>query len=457
MGRFHWLLATLLITAAGFGFSATATTAEGCIPAEEMTEIASKFNQFNDLAGREFCYNGTQGSALLEAIMFMRHTRFDEAMPKSSDELFSGTFADDWWGYFTQRINRFEIDNNCPKGVGAYVFIFGGPTMYVCTMMLNDVFAAMDRVSIFMHEARHLDGFPHTTCSQGPRAGLRGACDNHISQGGSYAVTVETYAQMAKYGPDLHPAMRAYARSASIIYADEAFEVPTQIDREDHLLLMTSSREFYRLSLDGSHALERLGDSPSLGRIVLRGRHMMLVPEDRSLDAQYVFARNEGEIVQTPHEFAVDYNAQPPEVRAELVDMHLAAQWTARIYKTHVRLTCDPRSSNFQDIPTALVPAALIYPEGFSRSVKTAQLITESGAILDFGCDSSGMGFVSPSTLVLDQPYKRVYKSGAVVVGLTAAGQLFKINGPTSEPLATEVDGRVYEIAPMQSYGFFGL
>ena len=74
-----------------------------------------------------------------------------------------------------------------------------------------------------MHEARHIDGYPHITCSKGPRKGLQGACDNRITDTGSYDVTVETYAQMAEYSPNLHPALRAYSKASAVIYADEAF------------------------------------------------------------------------------------------------------------------------------------------------------------------------------------------------------------------------------------------
>ena len=122
--------------------------------------------------------------------------------------------------------------------MGAYVYGYFDQTMYVCTMMLTSDFTSLDRASVFMHEARHIDGFPHTTCHEGPREGIRGACDFQISDGGSYAVSVETYAQIAKYATEVHPALRAYSRAAAVTYSDEAFVHTPSIDRTKGLVVL---------------------------------------------------------------------------------------------------------------------------------------------------------------------------------------------------------------------------
>ncbi len=446
---------TMGIVASLVLFAASASHAkEDCIAQKDMQQIAMKFTQFKDMAGAEYCYDNSQTSNLLQAIMFMRSTGFAGEMPKSKDELFSGTFANDWWGYFTGRIDFFDVQAECPKGVGAYVYGFGS-SMYVCPMLLTDNFTALDRASVFMHEARHMDGFPHITCDRGPRAGLGGACDQRMSDEGSYSVTVETYAQLARYAPDLHPALRAYARSAAVIYADEAFETPVKVDREDKFLLLTNTKEFYRMGTDGTDKLERLGDAPTLGHIVIRARHMILFPEDKTMDAKYVFANNQGEIHQQAGDLAMEYNAQTPAERAKLVDMYIGAQWSTRVFTDHLKFLCDPRSSDSQDVSLdRQVPVAVIYPDGLDRGAASRNLLTESGAILQFGCQS-GRGYVKASALTLDQKFKRVYASGKLVLGLSPAGNLFRIDGMKSTPLSTSVDGRIFDLVPTQAYSFF--
>ena len=448
----HWILSFSVLL---MGLVAQGARAADCISQADMQDIAKSFTQFKKLAGAQYCYDGSQTSGLLQAVMFMRNTQFAVSMPKSTDELFSGTFAKDWWGYFIGRINEFSVETDCPKGVGAFVYGWGGNTMYVCPMMLTDNFTALDRASVFMHEARHIDGHPHITCRRGARAGLNGACDQRMADAGSYAVTVETYAQMAEYATALHPALRAYARSAAVIYADEAFDTPVRVTREEKFLLLTNQKEFYKLEADGSTALERWGDAPELGHIVLRAKFMILYPEDKNLPAHFVFAKNEGELNQQAGELAAEYNSQTPAQRAELADMHMGAQWSARLYRDHLRFTCDPRSSTTTDVKTGgQVPVSVIYPNGYDRAAASAMFVSESGQIMEFGCASGG-AYVRASTTKFDQNYKRVQRAGNEVLGLTKDGRLFMINGATSSALQTSADGQIYELVPYQTYQFF--
>ncbi len=428
---------------------------ENCVSQAEMQTIATHFRQFQELANKgEYCFDGSHESHLIAGIMFMRKTQFANPMPESADELFSGRFASDWYQYFIGRIDEFQIPATCPKGVGAYVY-FWGTTMYVCPMLLSDDFTALDRASVMMHEARHIDGFPHVTCRRGPRAGLSGACDNRISDGGSYAVTVETYAQLSRYAEGIHPALKAYSRANAVVYADEAFDTPVQIHRTPQLLLLTTQGEFHTLTLKNGIETEQLGNTPALGRIVMRGSHMILYPEDRTLKSKYVFARNEGDIQQTAGDISTEYNSSTPQQRAEWVDVHLGTQWSARVLKRSTRIGCDPRSDATTEMDHGgQIAASLIYPNGYDRGSKTIHLVMQSGRIYELGCTGT-RPFLRPSNVSFDQNYKRIHKLGDTVVGLTADGRLFKIQGSTSTPLQTSLDGRVYEIAPYQMVEFF--
>lgn len=436
-------------------FSLSAQAAD-CVSQSEMKEIAKSFPQFSKFANSDYCFDGGEDSHLIAGIVFMRKTAFQDPMNRSDDELFSGKFASSWWNYFIGRINNFEVDNTCPKGVIAYVYAFGGRTMYACSAALTDQFTAMDLASVFMHEARHLDGFPHMMCTHGPREGLQGACDNRISDGGSYAVTVETYAQLSKYANDIHPALKAYARSASVIYADEAFEQEVRIKRTARFMVMTKDRSMYTLNLDGTR--EKVGTAPELGRIVMRGQHMILFPEDTSSKARFMFARSEGEIGSTAGNQADEYNALSPVERTNMVDVHIGAQWNARVYKNKVLFDCDPRSPNSQELALNDLPLGLIYATGYDRAAKQAQLMTVSGKIYDLGCSSSKKAFLKPSDTTLDQAYKSLYKVGSLTLGLTAEGSLREISGSSSRPfsLGAGLDGQVHEILPNQSVSFFG-
>lgn len=454
------LMNQVLFTVLAFTCFSTAQAANeirmktDCVSKSEMQTIAQHFTQFASYANADYCYDGSQVSNLIASIMFMRGTTFS-AMAPSKDELFSGKFAASWWDYFIGRIDQMQIVNECPKGVIAYVKMFAGKTMFVCPMALTDQFSSLDRSSVFMHEARHIDGFPHITCSKGPRVGIQGACDNKISDTGSYAVTVETYAQLAKFAIGLHPALRAYARESAVIYADEAFETPARISRAEYLLLVSSALDFHALNVK-TNALAKIGHAPVAGHIVRRSQHMIMIPNDKTLRGSYLFTRNEGEIAQSPSDLIAEYNSQTPAEKANLVDLHIGAQWTAKITKNAIRLACDPRSPATTDLPlpAGQTAANLVYPQGYDRAATTVQLVTESGDILDVSCTNKTAS-LSPSAVKLDQRYKRMYKADGQVFGLTATGQLFKFDGTRSTPLVTPLDGNIIEIVPQQFFEFY--
>jgi hypothetical protein len=444
------LITGLLITFLG----ATAFSAD-CVSKAEMTEIASHFTQFSELAKKDFCFDGTQTSNLISAIMFMRKTPFAADMKKSSDELFSGRFASGWYNYYIGRINDITVQSSCPKGVAAYVMAFGGRTMYVCPALLTDNFSSLDRASVMMHEARHIDGFPHMMCSHGAREGIQGACDNKISDGGSYAVTVETYAQLAKYATDLNPALKAYARSSAVIYADEAFETPARVDRSSQLLVMSQSGELSGLTI-GSNTLEPLGKSPALGHIVMRAQHMVLFPEDRTLPANFLFVNNAGLISQSAGDAAMEYNGMTPAQRADYVDLHIGAQWFAKIYKTKIAFSCSATANALSEITFPGVNAVGILDlNGYDRTLKIDYVMTDSGKLFEFGCTENSTSFLRPSNVVLDQKFKRVHKVDNTIIGLTNDGHLFKLENGKSTAIPTSIDGQIYEIAPRQTFNFF--
>ncbi len=453
---------TAFTAAPAFAKSKVSASAPNCISKEDMTQIASDFEQFSNLAGKEFCHDGSETANLLASLMFMRKNQFAADMKPSQDELFSGKFASSWYAYFIGRINKMEVDNGCPKGVAAYVYAFGGRTMYVCTAALNDNFSALDRASIFMHEARHIDGYPHITCSKGARKGLQGACDTRISAGGSYAVTVETYAQLAKFGVELHPALRAYAKASAVIYADETFETPAIVNREKQLLVMTKNKDLHSLALAGRasgkqrNRIESLGQSPALGHIVMRAQHMVLFPEDKTLPAKYLFTKNVGEINQSPGDAFTEYNLQTPAQRNELVDFHSAAQWNAKVYKTKIKFACDPKSAaTAEESFNGQQAVAILHLNGYDRVSRTQYVLTNTSEIFEFGCTEKLTAFLRLSTQKMDQEYSRIHKTGNTIVGLTADGRLRKIVAAGSTAISTSLDGEIFEIAPREVFSFF--
>ena len=76
----------------------------------------------------------------------------------------------------------------------------------------------------------------------------------------------------------------------------------------------------------------------------------------------------------------------------------------------------------------------------------------DNGSVYELGC-ASRKAYLKPATLKFDQKYKRVYKVGTQVVGLTADGKMFTIDGMKSTPIASVFNGKVLEMVPQQSFG----
>lgn len=461
MKKIALLIVSFLVHTQVFANDGQPSTTAECVSKAEMQIIAKDFPQFQAQAGKDYCYDGSHTSGLIQTLMYMRHTAFAPVMNPSQDELFTGRFAQSWYSYFENLVSEIEVVSSCPKGVVAYVYgMFGGETMYACPLALSSTFSALDRASVFMHEARHLDGFPHITCSRGPRKGMQGACDTRISEGGSYAVTVETYAQLAKFATEVHPALKAYARASAVIYADEAFEVPVRINRAESLLVLNSDLDFFTVDVATGKAT-KLGKAPAAGKIVRRAQHMILFPTDKTLKNQYLFTNNQGTIDQDAGELFAEYNSQTPEQRANLVGLHIGTQMTIRVYKTSARFTCDPSSATTSDVslPAGQTAANIVYLNGYSREASATFVQTVDGSVFEIGCSSKTKAYIKEAAQKLDQKYSTIHKLGTQVLGLNANNQIYKLDlssgSPSrSEVLATDI-GQIIEIAPYQTFDFF--
>jgi len=449
--------ANLLVSALFFFATNQAFAAQaGCISKDQIGKIAAHFTQFQNLAGKDYCYDGSNTAYLIEGLMFMQQTTFTSAMPTSHDQLFSGSFTSDWWNYFINRIDELNIQTNCPTGAAAYVTYFTGHTMYVCPLMLTPSFSALDRASIMMHEARHIDGYPHMTCTHGVRKGIQGACDNAITDKGSYAVTVETYAQMGKYATNVNPALMAYARGSAVIYADEAFEQTVNIDREQQFLLMTNDLEFHGFDANAPSKGTSLGHSPAMGQIMVRASYYLIFPDDKTQPATFVFLNDAGPIVQAPGADALAYNQMTPAEKAELVGIHYGGTWGGRVYKSKVSFSCGMGASATELPVTGGIPVSILYPNGYSREAFSTFMQMDNGSVYEFGCTNGKTPFITKSA-PFDQIYKQMYMSAGTTVGLTFDGRLFKIANGVSSLIANPYNGTITELAPNQVYGFFGV
>lgn len=395
----------------------------GCISAADMTQIAKDFKQFANLSGKEYCHDGSETAYLLAGIQFIRKVQFNQPMTNSSDELFKGTFAGDWYKYTTNLVKTFTIEKSCPVGVIAFVYgFFHQNTMHVCPLALTAAFTPLDLASVFMHEARHIEGYPHVTCSQGPRAGLNGACDKKISDAGSYAVTVETYAQLGAYGKDIHPAFRALAQASSLIYAAEAFQTPVVIGKEEAFVALTADREMFQIEANLKSA-KQIGTTENFGQFAKSKMGLVFIPENKNLPMSRIFQTGE----TSP--LSGEYNDNAA-TRADVVDYYFAWTWNARVEKTKVKFFCDKRENPTQASEAQLgggVALSVVYPEGYAPDKNYAYVNTTKG-VVKISCEGKTGKVVAANNVAVDADVKRIHKAGNTMLGLTNDGDLVNLS-----------------------------
>ena len=421
----------------------------GCISAADMTQIAKDFKQFAKLSGKEYCNNGSEEAHLLAGIHYIRKVQFTQPMTNSSDDLFKGTFAGDWYTYTTKLVKTFAIEKSCPQGVIAFVYgFFHQNTMHVCPMALTPAFTPLDLASVFMHEARHIEGYPHVTCSQGPRAGLNGACDDKISKAGSYAVTVETYAQLGAYGKDIHPAHRALAQASSLIYAAESFQTPVTINKEEAFVALTSDREMFHIDANLKSA-KQIGKTENYGQFAKSKMGLVFIPEDKKLAMSRIFQTGE----TSP--LSGEYNDNVA-TRANVVDYYFAWTWNARVEKTKVKFFCDKRQNPAQANEVQLgggEALSIVYTtEGYAPDKNYAYVNTTKG-VVKISCEGTTGKIVAANNVSVDADVKRVHKAGGTMLGLTNDGDLINLSANS-----TRVDlglGRIVDVTSFTRATFF--
>lgn len=426
----------------------TGTDNASCISAADMTQIAKDFKQFANLSGKEYCNDGSETAYLLAGIHYIRKVQFTQPMTNSSDDLFKGTFASDWYQYTTRLVKTFAIEKSCPQGVIAFVYgFFHQNTMHVCPMALTPAFTPLDLASVFMHEARHIEGYPHVTCSQGPRAGLNGACDKKISDAGSYAVTVETYAQLGQYGKDIHPAHRALAQASSLIYAAEAFQTPVVINKEEAFLALTADREMFQIDANLKTA-KQIGTTENYGHFAKSKMGLIFLPEDKNLPMTRIFQTGEVSPI------AGEYNDNVA-TRSSVVDYYFAWTWNARVEKTKVKFFCDKRQNPTQANEVQLgggEALSIVYTEGYTPDKNYAYVNTTKG-VVKISCEGTTGKIVAANNISVDADVKRVHKAASTMLGLTNDGELLNLSANS-----IRVDlglGRIVDVTSFTRATFF--
>lgn len=204
--------------------------------------------------GTELCSSHVDSKRLFNDLRLIEEGQFSP----SKENIFIQNFvpASAYYSWLVQQTRGIERGNDIPWAT-AYNS-WGYFTMQDGWAKLS----TLGRVGTLIHEARHTEGYSHTTCDHGPYKDSNVAgCDESVAAGGSHGVEMEYYARVHLQGSNFHPAYQAMARLMLLARSNFVFnENPAAT--KDALLVRTDSG-LLRLDESGLTRLPFPADLPN--------------------------------------------------------------------------------------------------------------------------------------------------------------------------------------------------
>lgn len=386
-GAMHKVILTFLTALLLTSFSSV--YANECIAKADLQEVAKSFSQFDRyIDGKDkYCSNDIEEKwfKIAKSLVLLKNAAPDEPDTDSDDAMtFKAISEKDWWSYFTRRADTFSIDEGCREGVVAYVYRFFRGTIYLCDLFFEQPISS--QASTLMHEVRHFDGYGHVTCTQGNENGMRGACDEKITDRGSYAISLQTLVGLAR--SEQTPAEEKGALEAEAVYmAFNKYNVVPQVKMENAIVLSNSLGEVYRWVVGKSAKLIKKLDDAAVVRA--SGANLTIYPIDTSIDAY----RMDGGLTATldnPGLYAKFYNEDSESERENFKSISYFG--TGGLLKGNTLITlCDGGSAELgqTDLSSRGDFVRIInLPKEDSEREYDSYLLKTDGSLLKYECRS---------------------------------------------------------------------
>ncbi len=192
----------------------------------------------DSFGGPELCKSEIDTKKLLNDINIIENGHFENS---AQNNLIKG-FIDstNYYGWMKQQTYGVARGNDVPY---ATAYNSGG------YFTMQDGWAkssTLGRVGVFVHEARHTEGYRHIVCNQGTYQGTSVlGCDRDYNYGGSHAVEMEYYARVAVQGTNFHPVYKKMARLMAIARSNIFFNTSPLQTREGLLALSMDRKQAF--------------------------------------------------------------------------------------------------------------------------------------------------------------------------------------------------------------------
>ncbi len=297
---------------------------ETCLQTSDIKAIQGHFTQFKKYttSGKsEVCKDdlGEKWFEIVRSTLAMQRLSVTDQLQRDQDDdlTLRPITEKDWWSYFTNRANSFVVEPSYCKtneNIVAYVQPWGGRDR----INLCPRFFTMDtpsQIEVLMHEVRHFDGHSHVTCTQGNENGSSGACDQRITSGGSYAVSVQTNVELS-FVDQLSYADRVLAESDAVYSINNKFNSLPTTKSTDFIYAANADGEIWRMPKGNEAKAELVTTLKDAANIYGNGSQFTVFPVDTNVDA-YRTSRTFTTRASAIGAYANMYNASSAAERTE--------------------------------------------------------------------------------------------------------------------------------------------
>lgn len=417
---------------------------ETCLLRADLQRIEKKFHQFGNLskineplicAGKEI---SKPWFMVARSLLILESLKEAPAVKRDEKDQFtvSPIIEKNWWEYLTKRASKFAFHSDyCDKNPQVMAFVrYNKPKIInLCNKFFEESFTS--QVSILMHEVRHFDGYSHVTCSRGSEKGIKGACDKRITEGGSYAVSIQANVGLAKSGK-ISQEEKALLESMSIYYMDNKFNAKSTIKVNEMIYLSHANKKVYKANVNDLSKLLYVTELKSPAKIYSNISVMTLFPLNK-VEPAYRYNANFKQNMKELGGFANKYNFENEKERELYIDFNYSDNGFF-MKGSQLYYFCGAPELQKDNYNNLNAKAFLTFHDG--KELKS-YIQAGSGNLYAFSCD-----LVKNKALLIPTEYclpMSIVGSVGTQKGenfiLTEKGQFFKINIKTRELMNTKL------------------
>lgn len=214
------------------GLSQAEASVESCLSSEDVKIVGRSIStKFLEPSSLNLCDSQSKEFKLHKILNTLKNLKISKA--PLVNRYNQNIVGHDFWAYFTKRVSIIqEADltaQSCASGALAYVSQVESPNVvFLCPVFFEDgPYTVYEKISILLHEARHVEGFAHSMCLVGSKVSAMGGCDELIEEQGAYAVSTESLAKMFFRGINIPDDERAKLKLA-LLESLESFNEQVQ-------------------------------------------------------------------------------------------------------------------------------------------------------------------------------------------------------------------------------------